>query len=323
MANHGYNKELYRKLCVREKSIPIFSRDWWLDALCGEDNWDVCLGVKSDEIMASMPYYKKQKYGLKVISQPKLTQTLGPWLRPSSAKYAKQLAQHKKLLNELIDQLPSFDYFSQNWHHSNTNWLPFYWRGFQQTTRYTYIIQNLSDQNRLWSGLMAKIRTDIRKAEGRFGLEVRDDLGLDAFLELNRKTFARQGQKIPYTDELAGRLDEACGQRNCRKFFIAVDSEGRRHAGAYIVWDENSAYYLMGGGDPELRNSGATSLCMWYAIKHAATVTRCFDFEGSMIEPVERFFRAFGAVQVPYFNITKTNSRLLRLRQCARNIMSK
>lgn len=188
---------------------------------------------------------------------------------------------------------------------------------------YTYILRELPDENKLWSGLMAKIRTDIRKAEGRFGLEVRDDLGLDVFLELNRKTFARQGQKVPYTDELVGRLDKACEQRNCRKFFIALDSEGRKHAGVYIVWDENSAYYLMGGGDPELRNSGATSLCMWHAIKHAATVTKSFDFEGSMIEPVERFFRAFGAVQTPYFNITKTNSRLLRLRQCAKNIMGK
>jgi hypothetical protein len=36
---------------------------------------------------------------------------------------------------------------------------------------------------------------------------------------------------------------------------------------------------------------------------------------GSMLEPIERFFRGFGAVQIPYFNITKTPSRMLRLRQ--------
>jgi len=71
----------------------------------------------------------------------------------------------------------------------------------------------------------------------------------------------------------------------------------------------------MGGADSELRNSGATSLCMWEAIKHAATVTKRFDFEVSMIEPIERFFRAFGAILMPYFRITKTPSRLLRARQ--------
>jgi len=37
-----------------------------------------------------------------------------------------------------------------------------------------------------------------------------------------------------------------------------------------------------------------------------------FDFEGSMIEPVERFFRSFGAQRVPYFGITK-NRHLFKL----------
>ena len=55
------------------------------------------------------------------------------------------------------------------------------------------------------------------------------------------------------------------------------------------------------------------SLCMWEAIKFASTVTKKFDFEGSMIESVERFFRAFGAVQKPYIHITKTPSTVLRI----------
>ena len=66
----------------------------------------------------------------------------------------------------------------------------------------------------------------------------------------------------------------------------------------------------MGGADPELRNSGATSLLMWEAIQFAATVTKKFDFEGSMIESVERFVRAFGARQIPYFQITRMSRRM-------------
>jgi hypothetical protein len=95
------------------------------------------------------------------------------------------------------------------------------------------------------------------------------------------------------------------------------------HAGIYVVWDEQSAYYLMGGGDPELRSSGATSLCMWEAIKFVSTKTKSFDFEGSMIERVERFFRAFGAIQTPYFSITKTDSRVFKIAQIARSLMNR
>lgn len=60
----------------------------------------------------------------------------------------------------------------------------------------------------------------------------------------------------------------------------------------------------MGGSDPDLRSSAAISLCMWAAIKFASTVTKILDFEGSIMEPVERFFRAFCAKQTPYFALT-------------------
>jgi hypothetical protein len=310
------NKELYRELCRIEHTIPLFSRAWWLDAVCG-DAWDVCLVEVGGKIVAAMPYLlRRNRLGMSVISQPPETQTQGPWLRPSDAKNANRLAWEKDLLTELIDQLPAFSHFHQNWHHSNSNWLPFYWRGFEQTTRYTYRLPDLCNLDVVWAGFRENIRGDIRKAKDRFKLTVRTDLSLDVFFELNAKTFERQGKAPPYSRPFIQRLHGACEANSASKVFIAVDDEGRQHAGVYITWDEQSAYYLMGGGDPELRASGATSLCMWEAIQFAAKVTHSFDFEGSMMESVERFFRAFGAIQTPYFSITKTTSRILRARNC-------
>lgn len=304
--------EKYRTLCANEPSIPLFSQAWWLDATAGEGCWDVALVDKGDTVVAAMPYVSRKRYGLTVLGQPNLTQTLGPWLRETGGKSFTKLGQHKDWLQALIAQLPPFDHFTQNWHWQMGSWLPFYWAGFTQTTRYTYILHELADEQALWQGLQGNIRGDIKKGIDRFRLCVRDDLSVDDFLVLNRMTFARQGMVVPYTDNFVHKLDQACTARQARKIFIAEDEQGRRHAGVYIVWDQNSAYYLMGGSDPELRNSGATSLCMWEAIKFAGKVTRRFDFEGSMIEPVERFFRAFGAQQTPYFTVSKTPSRILK-----------
>lgn len=302
----------YHDLCAQEHSIPLFSQAWWLDATAGEGKWDAALVEKGGGIVAAMPYVPSKRYGFTLLGQPALTQNLGPWLREATGKPSTQLAQQKDRLQALIAQLPAFDHFTQNWHWQMVNWLPFYWAGFQQTTRYTYILGALGDEQTLWQGLRENIRTDIKKASNRFNLRVRDDLPVDDFLLLNRMTFSRQDMSLPYTEAFVHRLDQACGTRQARKIFIAEDEQGRRHAGVYIVWDKNSAYYLMGGGDPELRNSGATSLCMWEAIKFAATVTQRFDFEGSMIEPVEKFFRAFGAQQTPYFTVSKTPSLILK-----------
>ena len=302
----------YHALCTQETSIPLFSQAWWLDATAGHGGWDVALVEKGEAVVAAMPYVVRKRYGFNILGQPALTQTLGPWLRESGGKTSTKLAQHKGWLEGLIAQLPPFAHFSQNWHWQMGNWLPFYWAGFTQTTRYTYILHELADEQALWKDLRDNIRGDIKKASNRFDVRVREDLSVDDFLVLNSQTFARQGMALPYSEDFVRKLDVACAARQARKIFIAEDKQGRRHAGVYIVWDKNSAYYLMGGGDPELRNSGATSLCMWEAIKFASATTKRFDFEGSMIEPVEKFFRAFGAQQTPYFTVSKTPSRILK-----------
>ncbi|WP_395605819.1 GNAT family N-acetyltransferase [Pseudomonas sp. B16120] len=304
-------KSVYRDLCDEVDDIPIFSQAWWLDVVAGEENWNVAIVRRDNKVIASMPYVIQKKFGMTLLRQPSLTQTLGPWIKKSDAKYAKSLSQQKDLMESLIDQLPAYQYFTQNWHYSQTNWLPFFWKGFKQTTRYTYVINDLTDERALWEELQQNIRTDIKKAESRFLITVKEDSSIDEFLELNKLVFKRQNIGLPYSETLVRKIDQACAERGCRKIFIAVDEQGRRHAGIYLIWDSNSAYYLMGGGDPELRNSGATSLCMWKAIRFSSSVTKAFDFEGSMMEPVERFFRGFGAHQTPYFSISKVKSKVI------------
>ena len=79
----------------------------------------------------------------------------------------------------------------------------------------------------------------------------------------------------------------------------------------YLVWDKKSAYYIAGGSPIDVRTTGAMPLLLWEAIKFSSKVTKHFNFEGSMIKPIERFFRAFGGEQVPYFEITKINSKFI------------
>ena len=294
----------------------IFTEPWWLDAVA-PGAWGEAVVEKGGRVAARMPWTKRRRRGMTLLVAPPLTRTLGPWLRPETGRTTSRLEREKDLMSALIDALPPFDYFEQNFHPSITNWLPFHWRGFEETTRYTYVLPDLSDLDAVWAGTRRNVRTDVRKARKR--LTVRDDLGLDAFLRVHEMTFARQRMAMPYGRDLVARLDAACAARGRRRILSAVDETGAVHAVAYLVWDATSAYYLMGGADPELRNSGAGSLVVWEAIRFAATVAPQFDFEGSMLEPVERFFRAFGAEQRPYFHVTKTSSRLMKMRRDVRS----
>jgi hypothetical protein len=289
-----------------DASHSLFDQPWWLDAVA-PGRWGEVSLEAGGAVRARLPYVIKESLGVTALTQPPLTPALGPWIAPSDGGYAKQLTREHEAMAELIDALPRFDLFAQSFHPRVTNWLPFYWSGFQATVRYTYRLDDLGDLDRVQAGFRPSLRREIRKAERT--LVVRSDLGLPAFLELNAKTFRRQGLPLPYSREVVERVDAACARHDARRVFFAVDGDGRAHAALYVVWNRDSAYYLMSGGDPALRTSGAGSLLAWEAIRFCSGVTRGFDFEGSLIPSVERFFRSFGARQVPYLHVRKANRR--------------
>ncbi len=307
------NKIIYREFCSKTDSVLLFAQPFWLDAVCGAEQWDVLLVRNGTEIQAALPVYWKTKLGFKVIVQPPLTPTNGIFLNyPPEQKTTKKLSWEKDVFNKLITEietLPAASFYQQ-FPAGFGNWLPFYWQDFGQTTRYTYVLEDLSDLNKIYENFHTNIRTNIKKAEKNIKITVSSDIA--KFYKLNQMTFSRQNLDIPHEYGFFKKLDEACAKNNCRQIFFAEDDKGQLHCAVYILWDKHSAYYLLSGTDPQFRNSGASSLVLWEAIKFAATVTQKFDFEGSMLEPIERFFRDFGGEQKPYFVISKDLSKPLK-----------
>ncbi|WP_417326345.1 GNAT family N-acetyltransferase [Halarcobacter sp.] len=307
------NKEKYRIFCTTENSIPIFSKDWWLDTTCGEDAWDVVIVEKGGHIVASMPYFKKKKFIFNIITLPDLTQNIGVYIKyPPKQKYYKKLSWEKEMMTQLIKGLPKFDYFSQNFDRKVTNWLAFYWAGFEQTTRYTYVIENITLEE-----LEKNLETDIRRRRRKAleaDIKVFESDDIKKFYELNTMTFARQGLSIPYSFEFVKKLYETCKKNDAIKMYFAKDNEGVLIAANFLIYDENTVYYLMGGIHPDKKDLGGMDVVQFESVKFALETKRAFDFEGSMIESIEKYFRSFGAIQKPYFTISKINSKLLKIR---------
>lgn len=305
-------KEKYRKLCREEPSIPVFSRDWWLDAACGEDNWQVMLIEDQGRIIASMPYFIRYAMGTKILSQPRLTQKLGPWIRyENDMSYPGRLGYEIDVMNRLIDKLPAFDLFRQKFDYTVTNWLAFYWNGFRQQTAYTYVIDDISDPDQVFSTFSQLKKRDINKAEKR--VEIRHDLPAEDFYRHHEYSLAQQKKRISYSFEHFRRLYEAGIKNNAGRTSYAVDGNDNITAAMYTVWDSNSAYHLIYSIDPRYRNSGSSSLLVYEMIRYLSGKTEKFDFEGSMIKNVEYSYRKFGTRQVPMFRICKINSKLVAL----------
>jgi hypothetical protein len=303
------DKEKYKILCTKELSIPLYSRDWWLDCVCGENKWDVLLYYKGEEIEAAMPFYSP---GKSIITMPAFTQTLGIWFNPEmeNPRYSKNLFRKQQICKYFIEHLPKHDYFLQNFHYTFTDWLPFYWAGYRQTTRYTYVLPDINNPDELWKNLSENIRRNIQKAKNKYALTIKKNVPVDLFMEINTQTFKRQGKKSYQPDILKKIIAISCS-RNQGDIWGAFDEQGRLHAAVFIVWQNNCAYYLAAGGDTKLRQFGGQAVVLWEVICEVSKIAASFDFEGSMIQGVEHFFREFGAAQMPYYSISKGKLNLL------------
>lgn len=306
-------KNQYREFCRKEKNIPIFSKDWWLDSVCGKDNWDVALVKKDTEIVASLPYFLKKKYIWKIITMPKLTQFIGMHIVfPQDQKLLhKKISYENKIINELIEQLPKVDFFIHSFNDNFKNWLPFYWKGYNQTTQYSFVIDDLNDLDNIFNSFSSGKRKNIKRAEKI--VDVKFDLSAKDFYDNHVMTLKKQKSKISYSFKMFKSIYDAVYKRKCGRTIYAIDNEKNLHCALFIIWDKNSAYDLISTIDPDFRNSGAASLLIKESIKFISDKTKKFDFEGSMDKNISNSFRQFGAKQKSYSTITKCNSFLLKI----------
>jgi len=302
------SQPLYRQFCATAPpDFPLFMQPWYLDATCAGGTWDVLVLQKGEAIVAVWPYFLKKKGPWQHVAMPQLTRQMGPYLLPAY----RSVRHETGLLEKLISQLPPLAALEQDFNYTVTNWLPFYWQGFRQTTRYSYVLK-INDLKEAWKNIAADYRNQkIPKAAEK--VEVQTGGSLLEFQQVHDRSYARQGLPAPVSTAFLQRLDEALANHGQRELFFARDREtGEVHSVAYLVWDAQSAYYLLAGDDPKYRASGAGILLAWETIRYAHEVLKVptFDFAGSMVRPIERVRRQFGAVQQPYFRIQREWSSL-------------
>lgn len=307
-------RRMYRSICDENPQIAISSKDWWLDSVCQSGEWDAAIIMKNNKPIAALPYYTERKGPLIIHKMPKLTQSFQLWLNyPSNISEHNRIDFEMEAVRGIIDLLPKSHVVSFNVHHSLRNLLPFYWEGFSEAVRYTYVIDDLSDLDEVFSRFSSAARNKIRKAEKVVKTRFTDDVS--EFYAMNKKTFDRQGMAMPYSFDFIEKHDRALSKKNARKIFVAVDSENKIHSALYLTWDENSSYVHMVGEDPVLRSSGAGIKLIWDAIQYTRNELKlnCFDFEGSMIQSVESVRRSCGGQQRTFSNISNPLFSILHM----------
>lgn len=302
--------EQWDQLVDRSPQGCIFCKAFWLKAI-GNEFYILGCFDKSERLIGGIPivFIKKGHIGM-----PKITQTLGIVYDDfSGMKYVKKITKEKDITQALVENMPNFTTFNYGFHYNFTNWMPFMWKGYNQYSRYTYVIEDISSIDKVRGDFLDTTRSIINKAV-KSNLRIVNDYTVKEMYSMLEKTFSRQNKKVPFEYDWFVQFDKVLSSNNAREMFFCIDEENNLHAALYLVLDKNSAYYLLGGGDPKFRNSGAMYLNVFEAIKYSSQFTNKFDFEGSIVPQIEHMFRSFGATQKQFFHISKNKSILLNLK---------
>lgn len=274
----------------------LFEQPWWLDAVA-PGQWEEALVTDEDgSVTARMPYVRS---GGRIVMPP-LTQNLGIWMAP---EIQDDYAAQKNVINEIFSRFGICKSVRHTLSPQNRYILPFRWLGYRMEPRFTYRLTDLSDCDQLYASFAKNCKRHIKSAQKKLTLSDKTDA--EVLWQTLNKTFEAQHRKNPMSKELVMRIIETCEKEGHGKYMEARDPEGNVHSCAYYVYDEAVCYYLFGASDPAFRSSGAQSLILWEGIRFAAEHSKVFDFEGSMIEGIENFFRQFGGACTPYYEVRK------------------
>ena len=248
--------------------------------------------------------FKRLKF-LKQLSNPSFTPNCQLIFNNEAKNNAKKNSEEKKIMQAIVDFLENRKEsiisisFPENW----IDFQPFYWNNYKVITKYTYQISLAKTEEKILDSMSTERRKNISKAQ-KDGVTVSKEIPTKETLSLIINTFDKQKKSIDKNAiesiflKVGNEFNSAC--------FVAKNKEGKIIAVSFYLFIDNKMLYLFGGYDTLNKHEGAGALTMWEAILYAKKKGfKVFDFEGSMVPKIEKYFRGFGGELAPYFRVNK------------------
>lgn len=301
LSRHEINDKQWNNFVETSLQGSIYHYTWYLDVVC--PNWSAIIVENKEHWNAVMPLPISQKMGIRYALQPQLTQYLGVLFRPQKGKQLTQWNNKKKWCEAVVQQIPkSIKFFKFTFAPQFDYPLPFHWAAYQLEVKYTYWLSLEPTAKQLIQGTDNSVRRLVQKAKKEEYVIHKSETIVD-LIELSKV------QKKFLTDkqyENLFKLWEVVKQENRGIVLKVYNKMGELQAGSLILKNRTSWIYLFAVSLNDKGKVNVSSFMLSEAIQMAKKAgVAYFDFEGSMIPGVERFFRNFGGNPVPYLFISK------------------
>lgn len=303
--------QVWQEFLENSAQAAIYALPAYMDIIA--PGWKGIEVWRDTKLMAVMPIFPKEKAGFAYALQPAFSQFWGIFFTSDiPANSYKAFSLKRKIVQAVLAAIPTeVKWFLSGFAPEFDYPIPFHWQEYTLQNRYTYRLDLSIGIEAVQKNFGSDTRYDIRKAE-KEGIVVQNSTDANGLLKLIAENHDSGKMLLDAAElETLKKLIPYLIQEDRGHLFEAKTSTGELLAAVLTAHFAGKTVYLMSAQSPKGSSSGAMSLNLQMAIATATATSHIFDFEGSMIEGIEGFFRGFGGTPTPYLIIEKNQLPLL------------
>lgn len=287
-----------------ESILGVFGSEKWLLNYGNDLN---CVGIYKDEnqLIGGFYFLITKKFGLRFLKLPPYTPHCGLFFISDN----KNNASANNFSKEIMTKVCTYISAQKNaltilaFPSNIIDFQPFIWSKYKVIPNYTYKINLEKSLDDITGNFDSKNRNAINKAIKEQVIVSENTLSKQELYNFFVTTLNTAKANV-YDKELKNIFTNFSDPSN--SFALEAYKEKDLLGIVFCIYDKNICYYLLGGVKKNSGTQGVNNLLVQKSIEKAKELgCHTFDFEGSMLKGVEKFFRGFGAQLIPYFTVNK------------------
>ena len=293
ITHEGLDRKRWDRCVENDPHAAVFFYSWFLDIVC--PGWDA---LKAGDYDAVFPLPHKSRFGISYIFQPFFTRTL------DACSPRRELRDPLPFLSHIPAKF-RLQEFCIEFEPNTPGILP---ASSEKKYQALFLDKNYTTIRKKYS---SNTNNNIKKGEKAFLVchdqvsagQIASDFQKHKGKVLHQFSSAEYGQ--------LQRIMEACLQHGNGHARAVSSPDGKRLASAFFMEAHNHIIYLKGSVSEEGKKCGAMHFLMNDMIRSRSEQPVLFDFGGSSIPSLSRFFKGFGATDHVYHAIRKNNLPLI------------
>lgn len=285
------NKQIDRQKwddCIEKCSYGlVYARSFYLDNMC--KGWKALAGEHYEWVF---PISHKTRYAISYLYQPPFTQQLGAFAKDNVAVPIDSIMAFLK---------QHYRFWEINWNYSFTQ------NDLDKSIKKTALTNFVLDLSEGYESISANYHNDLiknLKRSKRFELKYEATQDCDKCIGLFKHFYRNRLPHVKEDDYKNFR--NVCNEAQRQNMIICrqVVNKGREAlVTALLLTDGKRLYNLMNATSEAGRRSEANHFLIDSILKEFSGKNLVFDFEGSDVPGVKRFYQNFGPTNLPYFMI--------------------